>query len=365
MRVLKPLEWVGKVLLAMALAALSWRPFRASRAQRKLADWKRVLLVRLDHRVGEALLTTPLFDRLRAANPGCEVHVLVHPKMRRVLEGHPHVTKLWDFERQQLWLGALAPFLRAVRRERFDAVVNCGNWDAVSVTSAAVARLAGGAGCVVGPANFPSGWLMDVSVPAAPGEPSEAFQRAHLLAPLGAADAPARLSFRSPKPGDAVTAFASSLSGRVAVVNPGGRLGERRVPAEVFAAGARAMLERGVTPVVTWGPGEEAMADAVCAACPGAVRAPPTSIDELAFLMSKAALTLCNNTGPMHLAVAVGCPTLALFFRMPIDRWGHAYAPHHMLDVTPALDGGGDAPGLVAKAVEAMVSAPPAAVGSA
>ena len=60
-----------------------------------------------------------------------------------------------------------------------------------------------------------------------------------------------------------------------------------------------------------------------CAACPGAVRAPPTSLDQLAALMRGARVTVCNNTGPMHLAVAVGCPTLALFLHMEVERWGH------------------------------------------
>ena len=38
----------------------------------------------------------------------------------------------------------------------------------------------------------------------------------------------------------------------------------------------------------------------------------------------------------MHLAVAVGSPTLALFTGMDLERWGHAFAPHHMLDLTGA-----------------------------
>jgi ADP-heptose:LPS heptosyltransferase len=90
--------------------------------------------------------------------------------------------------------------------------------------------------------------------------------------------------------------------------------------------------------VVTWGPGEEALVDAVLAACPGAVRAPPTTLDQLASLMRGAKVTVCNNTGPMHLSVAVGCPTLALFLHMEVERWGHPYAPHQMLDLTGAAD---------------------------
>ncbi len=39
--------------------------------------------------------------------------------------------------------------------------------------------------------------------------------------------------------------------------------------------------------------------------------------------------------GPMHLPVAVGAPTVALFSQMPVSRWGHEAAPHRMVDLTP------------------------------
>lgn len=323
MGVVKRLEWLAKNLFAVMMAALCWRPGRRARAgQRLQGGKKRVLLVRIDNRVGEALLTTPLVDLLFGA--GHEVQVLTHPKVRRVLEGHPHVAKLWDYRPRREVLAAL-------RAERFDVVINCGNWDLESVTSAVVARLAGGPSVVLGPANFPSGWLMDVAVGARAHTRSEAAQRTHLASPLVASTAPVRLSFRPTAPFQVVAP-------PYAVVNPGGRLGYRRVVPERFADAARALLERGVTPVVTWGPGEEALADAVCAACPGAVRAPPTSLDQLAALMRGAQVTVCNNTGPMHLAAAVGCPTLALFLHMEVDRWGYPYAPHTMLDLTGVAD---------------------------
>ena len=149
MGVVKRLEWFAKNLFAVMMAALCWRPGRRALARQRLEGGKkRVLLVRIDNRVGEALLTTPLIDRL--ADAGHEVHVLTHPKVRRVLEGHPHVTKLWDYRPR--W-----EVLSALRAERFEVVINCGNWDLESVTSAVVARLAGGASAVLGPANFPSG----------------------------------------------------------------------------------------------------------------------------------------------------------------------------------------------------------------
>jgi hypothetical protein len=40
----------------------------------------------------------------------------------------------------------------------------------------------------------------------------------------------------------------------------------------------------------------------------------------------------------MHLAVAVGTPTLALFLKMELARWGHDHPPHRMVDLTGAPD---------------------------
>ena len=74
---MKRLEWLAKNLFAVLMAALTWRPGRRARALTRLSGKKRVLLVRVDNRVGEALLTTPLIDRL--AQAGHEVHVLMHP----------------------------------------------------------------------------------------------------------------------------------------------------------------------------------------------------------------------------------------------------------------------------------------------
>lgn len=319
---IKRLEWLGKVLVALAVAAFAYRHRRRATAALRPAHLtsKRALLVRIDNRVGEALLTTPLADALAAR--GFEVHVLLHPRAIRVLVGLPSLHRLWPFEKTWRCLAAL-------RDEPFDVVVNCGNWDAVSVTSAIVARLVAPRALVLGPANFPSGWLADLPVPARPDSRSEALQRLNLISPLvGPVDVP-RLSFRSVGPAP------HPVSEPYVVINPGGRLGFRRVSPSLFAAAALEAHSLGLTPLITWGPGEEGLADEVIHKAPLAARAPPTDLDALAALMAGAVATISNNTGPMHLAVAVGSPTLALFLHMDTERWGHAFSPHLMLDLTP------------------------------
>jgi len=338
----KRVELWAKLTLALVASALLWRPGRRRPPGSTLPTPRKILLVRPDNRVGEALLTTPLLQTLKALpSPAPQVHVLVHAKVARALAGHPSADAILAFDRRRLWLGPLAPGIRALRRERYDTVVDCANWDAPSVTSALISRLVGPKAVVIGPQVRPVSLLHSVSVPARPDTRREATQRAHLLAPLVPGPIVETLSFREPNISEGFRTYLQrEASGPCAVVNPGGRLGWRRIPPEAFAAAARALLAAGRVPIVTWGPGEEALAQSVVQGAPGARMAPPTNLDELAALMRAAGLTVTNNTGPMHLSVAVGAPTLGLFLRIDMERWGHPYPPHRMVDLTPAVDAG-------------------------
>jgi heptosyltransferase-3 len=351
----KRLEIAGKLVLARLAAMLLWRPGRRRRAQTRLTAPRKILLVRIDERVGEALLTTPLLTALRRLPGPPEVHVLVHPRVERVLRGHPGVDRLIPFGSRDRNLGPLSPRLRALRAERYDVVVNAANWEAPSVGPAIVSRLAAPGGAVVGPDVAGVRALFDVAVAPLPDTRSEARQRLFLLSAMGLPADEAPLSFRPVAKDEVVQAALASCAGRpLAVVNPGGRLGWRRVGPEVFAAAARELLEGGLVPLVTFGPGEEGLARAVVDAAPGAVMAPPTTIDQLAALMSQARLTICNNTGPMHLSVAVGTPTVGLFVHMDMARWGHGGGEHRMVDLTSAP--AQERPAVAAAATRALVA---------
>ena len=332
---LKRLEVWGKLAAAVVAGLLLWRPGRRRRVAALVRAPRRVLLVRIDQRVGEALLVTPLLRALRALPMRPEVHVLVHRRVARVLRAHPDIDALHELRSGDRLLGPFSRTVRSLRSTPFDVVVNCANWDAPSVGPAIVSRLLAPRAAAIGPDVAPVRWLHDLSVPRLPDTRSEVRQRLNLLAPLGVDEADATLSFRPVTEDETVRRAIAALGGRsYAVVNPGGRLGARRVAPEVFAAAAQALVEEGLAVLVTWGPGEEELARRCGAAIPGATVAPPTSIDQLAALLRRARLTVCNNTGPMHLSVAVGTPTLALFFRMEVARWGHPSPPHRMLDLT-------------------------------
>jgi lipopolysaccharide heptosyltransferase III len=339
----KRLEGLGKRFLARVAGLLFRRAGRRDRAAGQLLTASRVLLVRIDDRLGEALLLTPLISSLRRGPRSPAVDVLVHQRTARVLEGHPDVERVLALDRRGLALGPLSPGIRAIRRAGpWDLVVDCGNWEVPSVTSALVSRLVAGPATLIGPAVEPTGSLHDLQIPRLLDTCSELKQRLNLLSALpGVVPVPA-VSFRAPRPQAALASLLAELRERPhAVVVPGGRLGWRRIPPQIFAVAARALTSLGRAVIVGWGPGEEELARTVVETVSGARLAPATDLDGLAALLAAAGCTVCNNSGPMHLSVAVGAPTLALFLHMDPERWGYSEPPHRVLDLTP-LEGDPD-----------------------
>jgi ADP-heptose:LPS heptosyltransferase len=89
---------------------------------------------------------------------------------------------------------------------------------------------------------------------------------------------------------------------------------EKRWPATHYAVLAAAIAQRGVTPVVVGGRGEAELARAVVRGVPLARDlAGQTSLGELAALGAAARYAVGNDTGPMHLIVAAGCPATVLY----------------------------------------------------
>ncbi len=333
---MKPLEQVFKRIGAVLAALLLYRPGRWPRARAALERRARFLVVRIDNRVGEAVLLTPVLATLKSLPGSPRVDVLVHPRCVRVLEDHPAVDRLIPFEREPGWWLGRGAQLRTLRHRRYDVVIDQGNWSVPSVTHALLSRLCGPHSAVIGSALWPVGWLRTHPVKALTETRRELSQRLALLGPLGIEAPIETLVFHPVATEPALEDLLEEVRDHpFAVVNPGGRLDWRRLPPEVFAGACETFLDLGITPLVTWGPREEGLARFVVDAAPGARLAPATSLDDLAALMVAAGLTLCNNTGPMHLSVAVGVPTLQLFLHMDPVRWGHPQPPHRVVDLTP------------------------------
>ena len=102
------------------------------------------------------------------------------------------------------------------------------------------------------------------------------------------------------------------LSGFV-VLNPGAGWGAKQWPAERFGFVAKQLAADGFRSLVNFGPGEEKLAEAVEVASAGAAEAVGCTLTELISLSRRASLFIGGDTGPMHLAAALGIPVVAIF----------------------------------------------------
>jgi len=107
-------------------------------------------------------------------------------------------------------------------------------------------------------------------------------------------------------------------------INPGAGRDSKRWPVEHFRRLAdRLAQEPNVRILLLWGPDEVHMArqirDGLSAQ---AILAPPTDLHELAALLRRSALMVANDTGPLHLAAALGTPSLGLFGPTRAERNG-------------------------------------------
>ena len=117
--------------------------------------------------------------------------------------------------------------------------------------------------------------------------------------------------------GEGASAF--GLTAPYALLAPGGapHRPAKRWPAARFGALAADLRGQGITPAVLGhGEDERALADTIVAAAPGAVSlVGRTKLGDIAQLARGAELAVGNDTGPMHVAVAAGCPAVVLFSR--------------------------------------------------
>src|SRR5262249_36937853 len=108
---------------------------------------------------------------------------------------------------------------------------------------------------------------------------------------------------------------AESTGGRYAVINVGAAWPNKRwLPSRFAAVASTLRAVHGLPSVVVWGPGEEPLAREVAAGSSGAATPlPPTSIADLSALARGASLFVTGDTGPSHIAGAVGAPIVGIY----------------------------------------------------
>jgi ADP-heptose:LPS heptosyltransferase len=339
---LKGADAFGRALL-LWLIELLLRPAPEPAPAIDAQALRKVLVVRIDTRVGNVLLTTPLVRALRRGLPQARVDLLVASGKQALVEGLADRVLVFakkDFFRAP-W--RLIGFLRRLRRERYDLVVEAGHWHAFSFTSLALARLTG-APVRLGHARGLSERFLTHNVAKDPSIEREVASKLELLRPLGIEAAGEHLETTidsHPEAQEAARAIVALAKGApIVALNPGARKPDHRWPASGYGALAARLHEKlGACPLILWGPGEEEIARAVVTASGGAaLLAPPTNLGGLAAVFRQSALVVTNDTGPMHLAVATGVPVVAVLLAEDGARWSHdgRFAGVAVRDAEPA-----------------------------
>jgi heptosyltransferase-1 len=107
--------------------------------------------------------------------------------------------------------------------------------------------------------------------------------------------------------------LASSGTRPHALINPGAGWGAKQWPVEHYATVARGLIERGFRVLVNAGPTEERLADTIVKGTSGAAIPLSVSLDQLVALTRRVALCVAGDTGPLHLACALGRPVVGIY----------------------------------------------------
>jgi ADP-heptose:LPS heptosyltransferase len=301
-------------------------------------DWaglRRVLVVRQDN-LGDVLATGPALRALRRAAPSAALHLLAAPAGAAAADLLPEVDAvLVHSPTWQLAGPAPAPdpaaelaLVQRLRDGAYDAAVVLTSFSQ-SPWPAAYACLLAGIPLRVGLSKEFGGALLTHWVPSPPDELHQVDRALYLLARLGVPDDGTALRAVVPAvmaahPSSAVpTSARSNPTPPYAVVLPGASCSSRRWSTAGFSQLVRELSAAGLQVRVA---GPSAEADLVAKVCAGTTGLPVLDLDVvgLARLVLGAEVVVCNNSGGMHLADALGTPLVVAFAGTELEE---QYAP--------------------------------------
>ena len=275
----------------------------------------RKILIRSTNWIGDAVMTTPAMAAVRAAFSQSEIVVAANPLVAELFSPHPLCdrVKVFDKKRAHRGLPGLLRFAGELRREGFDLAVLFQN----AVEAALLAYLAG-IPVRAGYRTDCRGVFLTHGVPVGP-EARALHHTAYytkMLEALGVHGGDGRLRlFCTPEE----ESWANDVlgDGFWVAVNPGATYGsaKRWFPGR-FAEVARALMQDpGARILLVGGPQEAPIGHEIEAAVQARVlnMIGKTTVRQLMALLSRCRLLITNDSGPMHVAAALGVPVVALF----------------------------------------------------
>jgi lipopolysaccharide heptosyltransferase I len=283
------------------------------------------LLVRLGA-LGDIVHAIPVAAALRRAFPSARIDWLVSAKHREVLDLVPVVNRrIVVNDRQTATVGAeglhLLSAVGTLRNARYDVA-----FDLQGLIKSAIIARATGAGRVIGFSKkylrepLASMFYTETHDPGGEGIYARSETRHVVEINLGLLQA-IDLSVAKPEfpieivKSDVADRMRDATGGRYALLNPGAAWPNKRWPPDRLASLAVALRERHqLMSVVLWGPGERELAQAVVEGARGsAVMTAETKIADVVALSRGALVIVSGDTGPTHLAAAVGTPIVGIY----------------------------------------------------
>jgi lipopolysaccharide heptosyltransferase II len=287
----------------------------------------RILCVRLDN-LGDVLMTTPALRALKESGPDRRITLLASPAGAAVARLVPEIDEIIIYEAP--WMKATAPresssaelaMIETLRRGRFDAAAIFTVYRQNPLPAALLCHLADIplrlAHCRENPYGLLTDWVAEP-------EPErltrhEVRRQLDLVASVGATTKNDRLSLRVPDGArERVARLVQrlDLGRRWVAIHPGATAPSRRYPPEHFAAAAGSLArEHGVRVVFTGSEAERGLIEEIRRAmgAPSESLAGALDLGELAALIEWAPALIVNNTGPAHIAAALGTPVVVLY----------------------------------------------------
>jgi predicted lipopolysaccharide heptosyltransferase III len=329
----------------------------------RIHDFRKILLIKLSA-VGDVVNTIPVLNKLRRRYPAAQIDWLVKPGIGELIRYHPAISNLrafgeFDPAQPASLRSEVSRFFKLaseLRAARYDLVV-----DLQGQLRSAILALATASPVRIGfdrprrelwralDRQLPSeaykhcwrgaregSWLAYTHRIGLTTLDMHPVDRYLLLSPmLGLDNDPVDFSFPIPEAttqrvGNLLASHSIDRSAAPLVVMAPGTVWEtKHWTTEGFAEVARHFLRRGWRVALTGARSEQAICAEVARAAPGATDlSGRTTLSELAALIRRSAICLANDSGPMHLAVALGRPVVSVFG--PTDTiWAGPYQRPH------------------------------------
>ena len=311
----------------------------------------RKILVRAVNWVGDAVMTLPALDALGENFPTAEIIVLAKPWVAPVYADHPAVSRVMIYRKGQGALSGLGEVVSTIvklRRERFQMAVLFQN-----AFEAAFLAWAAGIPRRLGYDRDGRSLLLTDRFPKSVYSPG-AHQVEYYLSLLRAAGWRAESRDPTLRPPEVQRRQSLRLlaergiteDDRIVALSPGAIYGEaKRWPAERFAALGDMAIERWGARVIIMGSGKE---NRVCGRTASAMTSPvvnlcgETSLDLAMAVIERCAMFVTNDSGLMHVAAALGVPTVAVFGSTDHvatgPRGSRSSIVRHQVDCAPCLE---------------------------